>query len=189
MASAGGMTRPNVGRAAAVAFPVIALLLGAIFAAAFLLSNALGLPALLGLPAPVQVLGDILALSGVAIGAWVFRYRSPADMIVSTYITFSKIFLRTSLSEPMGRSEPLVVVGPQRYVRHPLYLGVIVMAFGWALVGGYTFVLVGAVGVLLWFWLVLIPFEERELTALFGAQYSRYQQEVPMLVPFTKRKR
>lgn len=130
-----------------------------------------------------------MVVAGIGAAAWVFGYRSPADMIVSTYLTFMKLLGRASVSDPSGRKEPLVVVGPQRYVRHPLYLGVIVMTFGWAFAGGVTFVLVGAVGVLLWFRLVLIPFEEKELRALFGEEFVRYAELVPMLVPFTKRKR
>ncbi len=74
-------------------------------------------------------------------------------------------------------------------MRHPLYFGIIEITFGWALVGAYTFVLVAGIAVLLWFWLVLIPFEERELRALFGDQYTRYMAGVPMLIPFTKRPR
>ena len=183
------MSQPSVVKAAAIAFPTIVLLLVLVFTVAFLISEVFGLPTSLGLPAAAQIVGDLLVVGGIAVAAWVFRYRSPASMIVSTYVTFTKLLARASLSEPHGRTEPLVVAGPQRYVRHPLYLGVIMMVFGWALVGGYTYVLLGALGVLLWFALVLIPFEERELKALFGEEYLRYVETVPMLIPFTKRKR
>lgn len=183
------MTTPSVGKAAMVAGPTIVLLLIVVFGASYLVSVALGLPRSLGLPAGVQILGGALVVVGVAVAVWVFRYRSPANMVVSTYITFTKMLRRSPISEPLGRTEPLVVAGPQRYVRNPLYFGVIVMTFGWALFVGYTFVLLGAVGVLLWFRLVLIPFEERELAALFGEQYMEYMRDVPMLIPFTRRKR
>ena len=63
------------------------------------------------------------------------------------------------------------------------------MNTAWALMGEDAFVLIGAVVLLLFFRLVLIPFEERELRALFGEQYRKYSDEVPMLIPFTKRKR
>ncbi len=183
------MAPPSVAKAAMFAGPTIFLLLWLFFAAAYLITTSLGLPDSLGLPAGVQVVGGVLVVVGLVEAGWIFLYRSPAAMVVSTYITFTKLFGGASVSEPLGRAEPLVVVGPQKYVRHPLYLGVIVMVFGWALFGGYTFVLIGAVGVLLWFWLVLIPFEEKELKALFGEQYTKYADGVPMLVPFTKRKR
>jgi protein-S-isoprenylcysteine O-methyltransferase Ste14 len=82
-----------------------------------------------------------------------------------------------------------VVSGPQRYTRNPLYFGVIVMVFGWALYGGYSFVYVAVLVLLVWFGSILIPFEERELHALFGEDWVKYSQETPMLVPFTKRRR
>jgi protein-S-isoprenylcysteine O-methyltransferase Ste14 len=61
--------------------------------------------------------------------------------------------------------------------------------FGWGLYSAASYILVAALLLVLWFRLVLIPFEEKELLALFGGQYVKYSEEVPMLVPFTKRKR
>jgi protein-S-isoprenylcysteine O-methyltransferase Ste14 len=183
------LAAPSVGRAVVVAGPAILLLLGGLFAVSYLVTTLLGLPSSLGIPAWVGALGAVLVVGGLAEAGWVFVYRAPASMIVSTYITFRKLFVGAPVDAPLGRTEPLVVVGPQRYLRHPLYSGVIVMTFGWALLGGSTFVLIGTLGLLLWCWLVLIPFEERELKALFGEQYERYMKDVPMLVPFTKRKR
>jgi protein-S-isoprenylcysteine O-methyltransferase Ste14 len=183
------MAETEVGKAVTVAAPAIVLILVALFAASLLVSNLIGLPLSLGLPLLVRVVGGTMVVAGLAVTSWVFRYRHPADMVVSTYVTFMKLFKRTPTAELSGRTEQLVVSGPQRYVRHPLYFGIIVIVLGWALVSAYTFVLVASIAALLWFRLVLIPFEERELRALFGDQYTKYADDVPMLVPFTKRAR
>jgi protein-S-isoprenylcysteine O-methyltransferase Ste14 len=183
------LTDAKLGNAVAVAVPTILLIIIGLFAISYLATSLLGLPVSLGLPLVVRATGGATVVAGLAVAAWIFAYRSPADMIVSTYITFRKLLGRAPVSEPSGRTEPLVIDGPQRHVRNPLYLGVVVIVFGWALAGDYTFVLVADVVVLLWFRLVLIPFEERELCALFGEQYERYMEEVPMLFPFTKRRR
>jgi protein-S-isoprenylcysteine O-methyltransferase Ste14 len=183
------MSGPEVGKATAIAAPTIALIIVTLFAVSFLVSALLGLPPYLGLPPVVRVVGGAMVVAGVAVAGWVFKHRSPVSMVVSTYVTFMKLFRRVPIAEFAGRTEPLVISGPQKYVRHPLYLGIIVMVFGWALVGAYTFVLVASVAVLLWFCLALIPFEERELRALFGDRYTRYMDDVPMLVPFAKRAR
>ena len=183
------MSKPSVGRALAIAGPTIILLLGALFVASYLVVAALGLPSSILPPLGVRIFGGVVVIAGLAVAGWIFVFRTPRSMIMSTYITFTKLFTRAPVSELLGRTEQLVVIGPQKYVRHPLYFGVIVMTFGWALLGGATFVLVGAVGLILWFWLILIPFEEKELKALFGEQYLRYMEDVPMLIPFTKRKR
>ncbi len=182
------MTQPSLGKAAAVAGSVIVLIIVALFAASFVVSTLAGLPTSLGLPLVVRAFGGTMVVAGLAVAGWVFMYRSPLDMIVSTYVTFTKLFGRTPIAERSGRTEPLVVKGPQKYVRNPLYFGIVVMVFGWALVGGYTFVLVAAFVILLWF-RFFIPFEEKELRVLFGDEYAKYADEVPMLIPFTKRKR
>ena len=174
---------------AALALLTVLLLVSAVFAASKLLTTALGLPTLLGIPPALRFTGAVLVVAGLAVAAWTFRYRSPIDMAVSTYVTFVKLFRGASLPQPSGRNEPLVIVGAQRYTRNPLYFGVVIMTFGWALVGEYTFVMVGAVFLLSWFRFILIPFEEREFEALFGSRYRKYAASVPMLVPFTKRRR
>ena len=127
-------------------------------------------------------------LLGVSIAAWAVRARGAANMVVSTYVTFAKAIRRTPASEMSGRMEPLVVSGPQKYTRNPLYFGVVMTVFGLALAGASSFVFVATVVLLLWFSLVMIPMEERELRALFGEEWARYSDETPMLIPFTKRK-
>jgi protein-S-isoprenylcysteine O-methyltransferase Ste14 len=120
---------------------------------------------------------------------WVFKHRNPRNVIASTYVTFTKMFGKTPVAEKAGRTEPLTVDGPQKYVRNPLYFGVIVMVLGWAVLTGYPYIFIATLVVLIWFGLVLIPFEERELHALFGVEWEGYSQETPMLFPFAKRKR
>ena len=131
----------------------------------------------------------MILVAGLSIMAWVFEHRNPRNVIVSTYVTFTKIFGRTPLGERAGRTEPLVISGPQKYVRNPLYFGVIVMVFGWAVLTGYSYIFIATVVVLIWFGVVVIPFEEKELHALFGREWENYSQATPMLFPLTKRVR
>jgi len=175
-------------RAIAVAAPIIGALILALFAASYLISVLLGFPASLGLPTIVRYLGGAVALLGVAMAAWAVKARGAASMIVSTYVTFAKAIRWTPASEMAGRTEPLVISGPQKYTRNPLYFGVVVTVLGWALAGTSSFVFVATVILLLWFTLVMIPMEERELRALFGEEWVRYSEGTPMLIPFTKRK-
>jgi protein-S-isoprenylcysteine O-methyltransferase Ste14 len=163
---------------------VVALIL-----ASYLLVALLGLPVSLSLPLDVRLVGGVILVVGLAIAGWVFSYRSPSTVIVSTYITFTKMFRRTPVAERVGRTEPLVVGGPQKYVRNPLYFGVLVIVFGWALSTAYTYVFVMMLAMLLWFCFVIIPIEEKELKALFGEQWEEYSKKTPMLVPFAKWKR
>ena len=183
------MAEPRLGRAVVIATSFILLLVLVLFAISYLVSALFGLPLSLSLPPVVRIIGGVTVMAGLAMMGWVFSYRSPVMMITSTYVTFLKLFRRVPVADRSGRTEPLVVAGPQKYVRNPLYFGVVVMVFGWALVGGYTFVFVATLMILLWFRFVIIPFEEKELLALFGERYAKYASEVPMLVPLARRKR
>ena len=183
------MTTVGTGRAFALAGLLIVALLVALFGLSFLISTLLGLPTLLAEPTWLRLVGGAIVLVGLALAAWTFTGRRPADMIVSTYVTLSKALKRTPVAEKAGRTEPLVVSGPQRYTRNPLYFGVVVMVFGWALFGGYSFVYIATLVLLAWYSAILIPFEEKELRALFGEDWVKYSRETPMLIPFTKRKK
>jgi methanethiol S-methyltransferase len=76
----------------------------------------------------------------------------------------------------------LQVAGPYRLVRHPLYLGWILMVFGAALMTGDRL----AFAAITTLYLVLaIPWEERSLRTAFGNDYERYMQRVQWrMIPF-----
>lgn len=168
-----------------VAGPIILLIIEGLSLLGSLIIRLLGLPSNLNTPLVVKLTGGAMILSGVILVLWLFKFRKPSDMIISTYHTFVKMFTRTPLSLVGGRSERLVVRGPQKYVRHPLYLGAIATFFGWALVTGSTPALISAAFILAWFRFVQIPFEEKELRAIFGKQYASYIRQVPMLIPLS----
>lgn len=79
--------------------------------------------------------------------------------------------------------EALRLDGLHRYVRHPLYAGVI--ACLWGLVDS-EFALATAIWVSACFWLGS-RFEERRLIARHGAAYCAYRARVPALVPWRGR--
>ncbi|HEV2390043.1 MAG TPA: isoprenylcysteine carboxylmethyltransferase family protein [Nitrososphaerales archaeon] len=175
-------------KAALVAGAAIGLIVFGLFALAGVIAGLLGLPTRLDMPLALRMAGAALLLAGLGLALWLFKYRSPMDMIASTYHTFVKMFTRTPVYKIEGRTEPLVVKGPQKYVRNPLYLAATCIFLGWALLTGGTSSLVGVAFVLVWFRFVQIPFEERELRAIFGDEYSQYSKEVPMLIPSLQRR-
>ena len=95
---------------------------------------------------------------------------------------------KVPLANQSDRTEPLIINGPYNYVRHPLYLGVFLLATGWGIILDISFMLFGAFFLLLWFRFVVIPFEEKELVAIFGPQYEGYAKDVPSIIPLPKRK-
>jgi len=71
--------------------------------------------------------------------------------------------------------------GPYRVVRHPIYSGLIVGAFGWALMNTSLLTLVYA-AILLAFFDVKSRREERWLARKFP-DYAAYQARVAKLIP------
>jgi protein-S-isoprenylcysteine O-methyltransferase Ste14 len=174
---------------AVLVVPLIILALCAAFAAiGCLLDYVLGIPARLQMPWAVRASGLVVLGIGFALLGWLAKYRKPLDVLVSTYVTIHKSIRKTAEEEPAGRSEPLVLRGPQRHVRHPMYFAVFVMVCGWWLVIDYTFIMWMAVFFYLWFNFVVIRFEEAELMALYGQEYVEYVKAVPRFFPSLRKK-
>lgn len=80
----------------------------------------------------------------------------------------------------------VIDTGPYRFVRHPIYSGLILAALATAVLEGTSFALIGAV-------LLTVAFcakarrEERFLRAELGEDaYDAYSRRTPMLVPFRR---
>lgn len=79
-----------------------------------------------------------------------------------------------------------VTPGPYRFVRHPLYVG---WFFAFWMTPTMTLAhLVFAVATSAYI-LLAIRFEEHDMVREFGATYEEYRRRVPMLVPFSRRRR
>lgn len=170
-----------------LAFPAIVGIVGAVYLIAVALTLALGLPWELSLPLPVRVAGLALALAGIAIAGWTVRHRGFTATVESTYGTLAKLVRRAPIAAPVARTEPLVVAGPYRLVRHPMYSGVGLLAVGIALAVSNAPAALGALLLWAWFVAVLAPFEERELVALFGPAYEEYMRRTRRFLPIPRR--
>ena len=85
------------------------------------------------------------------------------------------------LYQAQKRSE-LATTGPYAYVRHPQYIGFILVMLGF-LVQWPTLLTLVMFPVLVWMYVRLAKSEEREATAIFGDAYQRYAAQVPAFMP------
>jgi protein-S-isoprenylcysteine O-methyltransferase Ste14 len=78
----------------------------------------------------------------------------------------------------------LVITGPYRLVRHPIYLGLAVLAMGEALAfsswPGFLMVLCGIVPTFAW----RARAEETLLSRTFGERYALYRRRTQMIIPY-----
>ena len=84
---------------------------------------------------------------------------------------------------PVAPPQKLVVTGLYRYVRNPMYVSVLAIVLGQALLFGEWRLMVYAA----LFWLAchayVILYEERTLQRKFGAEYDAFRAKVPRWIP------
>jgi len=89
--------------------------------------------------------------------------------------------LMVHLHRKKPKSMPLAIRGAYRWVRHPLYLFMLVMIWSSPYITADRLLF----NILWTAWTVVATFlEERDLVADFGDAYREYQAKVPMLVPW-----
>jgi protein-S-isoprenylcysteine O-methyltransferase Ste14 len=84
---------------------------------------------------------------------------------------------------PIDAPKKLVRHGPYRYVRNPMYLAVLAVILGWAVLFESTAVLGYALGAGLCCHLFVVLYEEPHLRRVFGAEYENYCLRVDRWLP------
>ena len=116
----------------------------------------------------VLALGYAVLAAGAAIYAW----------CVWDFATFGR-----GTPAPIDAPKKLVVRGLYRYVRNPMYVGVLTTICGWALVFRSTALVVYAAIVWACFNLFVVTYEEPHLRAQFGVDYDAYRARVGRWLP------
>ena len=84
---------------------------------------------------------------------------------------------------PIDPPKELVATGFYRYVRNPMYVGVILMLIGHFLWYGFWSILVYAAIAFITTHLFVTFYEEPTLKRMFGASYEDYLKRVPRWIP------
>jgi protein-S-isoprenylcysteine O-methyltransferase Ste14 len=118
-----------------------------------------------------------IALRAVAFAGW-------GTALLSTFlIDHAALF---GLRQAFGRAEGEAVLRTPllyRYTRHPLYLGMLVGLWaGPSMSAGHALLATAMTAYIL----VGVRHEERDLERVFGDDYRRYRDEVPMLLPIRR---
>lgn len=78
-----------------------------------------------------------------------------------------------------GALGPLVVAGPYRLVRNPLYIGNILIATGAICLAGRFIVLPILLPGIAYYYHAIVLWEERLLSSVFGEEYAQYCRQTP----------
>jgi protein-S-isoprenylcysteine O-methyltransferase Ste14 len=113
---------------------------------------------------PLRVLGAVLIVAGLIV-------------LLDAFARFVRNGLGTPA--PVAPTEHLVVSGPYRYVRNPMYLAVGSIVVGQALLLGQLVLLPYAALFVLAVWAFVRWYEEPTLRRKFGAEYEDYRRAVP----------
>lgn len=127
-------------------------------------------------------LGDDWPLSSVAAGFATALTWVGLALVVWAVLVFG----RGVTASPMpSRKAQLRTRGPYRWIRHPMYTGVITLMAGSAL-GRRNWIAAALWVVLVAFFLTKMRWEERRLVETYPG-YGSYRETVPALVPFGPR--
>jgi protein-S-isoprenylcysteine O-methyltransferase Ste14 len=129
--------------------------------------EAAGLTAPNALHAP-QIAGIVLGAAGAAFGLWCI---------------FAFVFIGKGTQMPLDPPRHLVVRGPYKFVRNPMYVGAGLALAGAALYfGSLALIMYGAVlGVITH--LFVLFYEEPVLAKKFGPEYDAYRRQVGRWLP------
>ena len=139
---------------------------GLLFLVAFVLTRVFNAHTLAVHSLILQIVGTVLFAAGLALAVW------------------ARIYLGRNWGMPMTKKEEpeLVTSGPYRYVRHPIYSGLLLAVLGTALATNlYLLIAVVLAGA---YFIYSATVEERLMTDSFPAQYGTYKAATKMLIPF-----
>ena len=120
-------------------------------------------------PAPggwLDTLG-IVGVLAIAAGAGVYGW------CVWDFATFGR-----GTPAPIDAPRKLVVRGLYRYTRNPMYLGVLTVVCGWALLFHSMILMFYGLALATCFQLFIVLYEEPHLEQQFGEEYRRYRGRV-----------
>lgn len=104
-------------------------------------------------------------------------------LVAGTFLFLRGLGLRLWAAGHLRKGRELTTSGPFAHVRHPLYLGTLLIGLGYGTMSGRWWgplLVAGLFGAL---YLPTMLDEEQHLKEAFGERYEEYKRNVPMLLP------
>lgn len=115
---------------------------------------------------PILVVGLIMFFLGLALAIW------------------ARLHLGRNWGMPMSQKEDpeLVTSGPYRYIRHPIYSGILLAFLGSGIASSVFWLVIGAMSGLYFIYSAIT--EEKLMIKQFPKVYPAYKRKTKMLIPF-----
>ena len=123
---------------------------------------------------PATRVFDISSSMSIIAGVVIFTIGFALSMRASNIFALEK----TEILPTSPSNKALVVRGPYRYSRNPMYLGLVIELLGIALYVGTLPMFVATAAMFAVVSLVFVPYEEEKLLRIFGEKYSAYKASV-----------
>ena len=121
----------------------------------------------------------------VPLAEWPFVLGTALVVLGLAFAVWARVFLgrNWSAAVTLKQGHELIRSGPYRWVRNPIYTGILIAIAGSALARGQWGGVLAHVFAFASFW-YKARIEERVLHDAFGAEYDAYRREVKSLIPF-----
>lgn len=111
-------------------------------------------------PSPFRYIGILVILFGIILNLW-------------TDHLFKKL---STTVKPHELPSTLIMAGPFKISRHPMYVGMLSILLGTALICGTILTLLYPILFIILMEVLFISMEERNLTKQFGEKYNQYKK-------------
>ena len=122
---------------------------------------------------------------GMALTVWFAWISQPIEWQywVGTPLFVLGTVIRLWASGVIAKNKQLATSGPYLYVRHPLYVGNILILFGFVAASGIWWTAVVTLAFLFFYYPPAVEYEERKLSKIFGAAWDDYVRSTRPLLP------
>ena len=125
-----------------------------------------------------QTVGVLLVLVFTLLGQ-----PSPLQWGIGAGIVAAGMLIRMWASGIVHKNDVLATTGPYGFVRHPLYVGNILIGIGFCVASGLLWSYAAFLAILLYFYPHTIRYEDRKLRRLFGEQWDEWASRTRALIP------
>ncbi|MDH3352194.1 MAG: isoprenylcysteine carboxylmethyltransferase family protein [Gammaproteobacteria bacterium] len=125
-----------------------------------------------------QIIGLLLCVYFAAISQPI-----PWAIYLTTVIVVIGVIIRMWASGFIMKNKELATNGPYALVRHPLYVGNILIVYAFAGASGIWWAFLIATAFFLFYYPPAIEYEDRKLCAIFGDAWREFAKNTPALMP------